>query len=71
MRARGIRRELPCDAGDGIAHVATVANPMRLSGTPVSYHRAPPALGQHTDEVLRELGLDASAIAALKAGGAI
>ncbi|WP_313147959.1 CaiB/BaiF CoA transferase family protein [Diaphorobacter nitroreducens] len=71
VRARGIRRELPRDAGDGIAHVATVANPMRLSGTPVSYHRAPPALGQHTDEVLRELGLDASAIAALKAGGAI
>ena len=71
VRARGIRRELPRDAGDGIAHVATVANPMRLSGTPLRYHRAPPALGQHTDEVLRELGLDASAIAALKAGGAI
>ena len=76
VRARGLRLELPRwrahePPGPGPAHIASVASPMRLSGTPVSYHRAPPALGQHTDEVLRELGLDASAIAALKAGGAI
>lgn len=58
--------DLPRDAGDGIATVATVASPMRLSATPVAYRSAPPALGQHTDEVLRELGLDAPAIAALR-----
>ncbi len=66
VRARGTRVDLPRDAGDGIATVATVANPMRLSATPVAYRSAPPALGQHTDEVLRELGLDAPAIAALR-----
>jgi crotonobetainyl-CoA:carnitine CoA-transferase CaiB-like acyl-CoA transferase len=33
----------------------TVASPMRFSATPVEYRRAPPVLGQHTDEVLREL----------------
>lgn len=71
VRARGIRVDLPRDAGDGIARVATVASPMRLSATPVRYHRAPPALGQHTDEVLRELGLDAKAIAALREGKAV
>jgi crotonobetainyl-CoA:carnitine CoA-transferase CaiB-like acyl-CoA transferase len=27
---------------------------MRLSDTPVTLRHAPPALGQHTDEVLRE-----------------
>jgi crotonobetainyl-CoA:carnitine CoA-transferase CaiB-like acyl-CoA transferase len=32
-----------------------VADPLRLSRTPVSYHRPPPLLGEHTDEVLREL----------------
>ncbi|HRO80112.1 MAG TPA: CaiB/BaiF CoA-transferase family protein [Alicycliphilus denitrificans] len=66
VRARGTRVDLPRDAGDGIATVATVASPMRLSATPVAYRSAPPALGQHTDEVLRELGLDAPAIAALR-----
>jgi crotonobetainyl-CoA:carnitine CoA-transferase CaiB-like acyl-CoA transferase len=48
-----------------------VASPMKLSGTPVSLRRAPPLLGQHTDEVLAELGLDAEARAALRAQGAI
>ncbi len=37
--------------------VAQVADPMRLTGTPVTYRRRPPRLGEHTDEVLRELGL--------------
>ncbi|MBV8247002.1 MAG: CoA transferase [Comamonas sp.] len=69
--ARGIRRTLPRSAGDGIASVATVASPMRLSATPVSYRRAPPTLGQHTDEVLREFGLDEHAIAALHQQGVV
>ena len=71
VRARGMRLELARDAGDGIASVATVASPMRLSATPVTYRIAPPALGQHTDEVLRELGLDAQSIAALKESRAV
>jgi len=32
---------------------------------------APPSLGQHTDEVLRALGLDAGRIAALRAQGVV
>ena len=32
---------------------------------------APPALGQHTDEVLSEMGLDAARIAALRASGVV
>ncbi len=71
VRARGLRVDLPRTAGDGIASVATVANPMRLSATPVSYRSAPPGLGQHTDEVLRELGLSPGAIAELRAQRAI
>jgi formyl-CoA transferase len=51
--------------------IATVASPLRLQGTPVVLHRAPPALGEHTDEVLQELGLDAPHILALKRSGAI
>jgi formyl-CoA transferase len=44
-----------------------VASPMKLSATPVEVRMAPPTLGQHTDEVLRErLGLSAEAISVLR-----
>lgn len=40
--------------------VPLVANPIHLSETPVRYRNAPPALGEHTAEVLnRLLGIDA------------
>jgi formyl-CoA transferase len=39
----------------------------RFSDTPDSIRLAPPTLGQHTDEVLRQLGLDAAAIDHLRA----
>jgi crotonobetainyl-CoA:carnitine CoA-transferase CaiB-like acyl-CoA transferase len=44
----------------------TVRPVARFSDTPDSIRLAPPTLGQHTDEVLRELGLDASAIDRLR-----
>ena len=40
--------------------------PIRLSETPGSLRHPAPLLGQHTDEVLRELGYDASRILQLK-----
>ncbi|MCT9809990.1 CoA transferase [Acidovorax sp. Be4] len=71
VQARGLRIEWPRTDGDRLPPVAGVANPMRLSGTPVVYHRAPPALGQHTEEVLQEMGLDAARITALRTAQAI
>ena len=41
----------------GDPEVAQVADPMRLRSSPVVYRRRPPHLGEHTDEVMRELGL--------------
>jgi crotonobetainyl-CoA:carnitine CoA-transferase CaiB-like acyl-CoA transferase len=45
-----------------------VGMPFRFSGTPETIRRAPPLLGQHTEEVLAtELGLSAERIAQLRA----
>ncbi len=56
---------------DGVP-VKLVANPVRLSETPVDYRLAPPMLGEHTDEVLTNmLGLDEPARAALRRDGII
>ena len=71
VRHRGIAKSLPRHAGDGIGQVATVANPMRLSATPVSYRSAPPSLGQHTHAVLQEMGLDEARISNLQSTGVI
>jgi crotonobetainyl-CoA:carnitine CoA-transferase CaiB-like acyl-CoA transferase len=47
--------------------VPQVANPVRFSATPIAYHHAPPVLGQHTSEVLRDvLSFDDERIAALQ-----
>ncbi len=44
----------------------SIASPIRLSRSPVSYRRAPPTLGQHTAEVLEEiLGLSPAEISSL------
>jgi len=45
--------------------------PGRFHSTPAALQRPSPALGEHTDEILREIGLDAAAIAALRAGGVV
>jgi glutaryl-CoA transferase len=63
VKARGDKIELPHPVS---GTVPLIASPMRLSGTPVEYRRAPPTLGQHTDEILAELGYDAAAIKALR-----
>ena len=75
VKARGLAVTLPRwkdgEAGDGVAQISGVASPLRLSSNPPVLRNAPPALGQHTDEVLAELGLDAARIAQLRSGGVV
>jgi len=64
VRHRGLQFDLPHPAA---GRVASVANPIKLSQTPIEYQLPPPMLGQHTDEVLgRLLDLDSDAIATLR-----
>ena len=64
IQHRQLRMQLPHPT---IGELPQVANPIHFSATPVRYDRAPPLLGQHTEEVLRErLGLDEARIAELR-----
>jgi crotonobetainyl-CoA:carnitine CoA-transferase CaiB-like acyl-CoA transferase len=40
--------------------------PVRLSATPGGIRHRAPRLGEHTDEILREIGYDAEAIGRLR-----
>jgi crotonobetainyl-CoA:carnitine CoA-transferase CaiB-like acyl-CoA transferase len=69
VQARGMRVSVPHSLG---ATVDLVANPMRFSATPIRAYRAPPTLGEGTDEVLSTwLGHDKEKISQLRASGAI
>ena len=68
VRARAMTVTLPHPHLDALE---LVASPMKLSATPVQLRRAPPLLGQHTDEVLQELGIDAAARSLLRQRGVI
>jgi len=69
VKARGVKIELEHPLA---GKLPLVASPMRFSGTPLEYGLAPPVLGQHTDEILREvLRLSDGEIARLRADGVI
>ena len=69
VQARGLKVTMPHPVA---GQVPLVASPMKLSATPVDYRLPPPMLGEHTDEILAAtLGLDAAAIARLRADGVV
>jgi crotonobetainyl-CoA:carnitine CoA-transferase CaiB-like acyl-CoA transferase len=69
LAARGLWVQLPHPEAEGATHVGI---PWQLHGTPVRVRRSAPTLGQHTDEILRDvLGLSEAQVAALRAAGVL
>jgi crotonobetainyl-CoA:carnitine CoA-transferase CaiB-like acyl-CoA transferase len=59
------------DVPDGDSTAAMIASPVDYLGTPARPRSMPPGLGEHTDEILKELGHDAAGIAELRAEGVV
>ena len=69
VAARGLVQEVTLSDGSVAPMLGPVA---QLSAEPATIRHAPPALGQHTEEILRErLGLDTAAIADLRRRGIV
>lgn len=68
VEARGLRVDQPHPHW---GTVPQVANPLRRDQRPQLASRPPPALGQHSGEVLSELGFDADACKDLRARGVV
>ena len=66
-----VARNMVIEVDSPIGPVKQIGVGPKLSGTPGKPKHSAPILGQHTDEVLSAMGLNAEKIAALKASGAI
>jgi crotonobetainyl-CoA:carnitine CoA-transferase CaiB-like acyl-CoA transferase len=67
---RGARVTMPHPTAAG-GSVDLIGNPIKMSDTPVTYRHAPPTVGQHSTQVLRDCGFAEDEIAALAAAGAV
>jgi crotonobetainyl-CoA:carnitine CoA-transferase CaiB-like acyl-CoA transferase len=71
IRQREMQVAVPCEDAPGGA-LTLIGNPIKFSATPVAYRRPPPAMGEHSLEVLGELlGLDEAEVKALVAKGVV
>ncbi|MGQ0675318.1 MAG: CaiB/BaiF CoA transferase family protein [Rhodospirillales bacterium] len=69
-----VRHLKPYDELDSSVHgpkTKFLAQPVRLTRTPSKAALPPPGIGQHTDEILKEFGFDAAAVADLRARGVV
>ncbi|NRD27705.1 CoA transferase [Frigoribacterium sp. VKM Ac-2836] len=72
VRDRELLHELPFPGGaEGDDPLRVMGHGIRVDGVPGAPTLPPPLLGQHTDEILAELGFDADEIRDLREGGAV
>lgn len=66
-----LRQDTGQRVGGAPSYIQTVASPLRLSDTPPVLRHAPPRLGQHTEEILKEMGLTQTQLELLRQSGVI
>ncbi len=65
-------REMMVETEHPVAgRIRNIGVPIKLSETPAAFRRPAPTLGQHTDEILRELGVSDERAASLRAAGVV
>jgi len=73
--AQALDEEIELDSGlvqeSGIPGLQVVGNPIRIDGSRGEPRLAPPSLGEHTIQILGELGFDSAQIALLRADGVV
>lgn len=68
IRHRGMVLEMPHPLA---GKVLQVVSPMRFAQEPLRYDRPPPVLGQHSEEILHEIGLGDAEIRSLRERGVV
>jgi crotonobetainyl-CoA:carnitine CoA-transferase CaiB-like acyl-CoA transferase len=68
VKHRGMRIEVPHPLA---GRVPLVASPMRFREAPLEHERPPPLLGEHSADILRELGIGDAEIGKLRADGVV
>lgn len=71
VRHREMQVQVPYDDSE-TGHIDLIGNPIKYSETPIAYNRPPPKMGEHSDEVYRELlGLSDAELQELRDKGVI
>ena len=66
-----VHRQMQRQVDHATGPLDILANPIRLSRSPIGDYAAPPLLGQHTADILKEIGFDAAQQAHLHAAKAV